>query len=203
MKLPSNQRQVRGLNLRRSNRWLDTLPVVRNEYELPLIDRLGRFTGESVYTLTCKPADVLSITIATIYSRLKRYVNAHNERELVLPRQRDILRVAAYYSLTKNSYFMDRILVFLRNLKKYGKLIHKLTLKCLTKCDADKRFVYGQACQNANWLIFRACRPRDKSHIKQVMFGNAPPAAVERAWPNYSVRFAVTTIAENVATVNR
>jgi hypothetical protein len=164
--LPPDQRQVRGLSLRRSKRWLATVPVVRNRFQLPLIDRLGRFTGESVYTLAGTPADVLSTTIATIHSRLWRYACAHNEYGVCSPRRKDILRAAVYYTITKNSYFMDRILAILRNLKSCGKALHKTTLRFLSKCDADKRFVYGQACYNANWLIFRACKPRDKSHFK-------------------------------------
>jgi len=192
------------MNLRRSKRWLTTLPVVRNEFQMPLIDRLGRFTGESVYTLSCEPADILSTTIATVYSRLKRYVSAHNEWELVRPRQRDLLRAATYYTLTKNSYFMDRILVFLRDLKKYGKLIHKTTLKFLAKCNADKRFVYGQACYNANWLIFRACRPRDKLHYKFNPDGlSLEPHKVDKVWPRFTIRSIVTNICEDVATLGR
>lgn len=139
-------------------------PGVGGPYELPHIDRLGRFTGASKYTLACNPADVVSITVSTVYSRLKRYASAHNGSRVANKYLREILRVAAYYSLTKNSYYMDRILCFLRDLKKYGRLIHKVTLNFLAKCDADKRFVYGQVCYNTNWLIFRACRPRDKSH---------------------------------------
>jgi len=163
--LPRDQRQVRGLNLRRSQRWCNMVfPGVGGPYELPHIDRLGRFTGASVYTLACNPADLVSITASTVFGRLKRYASAHNGSKEANRHLREILRAAVYYTLSKNSYFMDRILCFLRDLKKHGKLIHKVTLKYLAKCDADKRFVYGQACYNANWLIFRACRPRDKSH---------------------------------------
>jgi hypothetical protein len=81
--------------------------------------------------------------------------------------QRVILRAAAYYTLSKNSYFMDRILFFLRNLEKNGKTIHKTTLYFLSRGSEDKRFVYSQVCYQTNWLIFRAVRPRDKlPHIK-------------------------------------
>lgn len=214
MTLPRDQRQIRGLSLRRSKRWLTTVPVVRNRFELPLIDRLGRFTGETIYSLVCDPADVLSTTISTVFSRLWRYANAHNKYDVCAPRRRDILRAAVYYVLQKNSYFMDRILVFLRDLGKLGKLIHRTTLKFLSKCDADKRFVYGQACYNANWLIFRACKPRDKSHYKintteLVLESEDTCTASKRGvsslqchhcvWPRYNLRSKVTAIAENAA----
>lgn len=162
VKLPIDQRQVRGLNLRRSERWSYGLSLTET-YNLPHFDRLGRYTGASVYSLPCGPHDVISIAVSTVYGRLKRFASAHNKWHVVNGYLRNILRVSAYYVLSKNSYYMDRILVFLRNLKKYGKLLHRTTLHFLAKSDADKRFVYGQVCFQTNWLIFRACRPRDKS----------------------------------------
>jgi hypothetical protein len=167
---------------------------------MPHIDFLGRFTGESVYTLACDPADVLSTTVATVFSRLKRYAYAHNDRNIVLKLLRTILSAAAYYVLTKNSYFMDRLLFFLRNLKDNGRQVHRLTLKFLARCDADKRFVYGQVCYQTNWLIFRACKPRDKSHHKTLRL----PTNLGRDldWLGVkNIRSHVTMSAEDVAIV--
>jgi hypothetical protein len=202
VRLPRSQRQVRGTNLRRSQRWLDSYPAVSGEYQLPHIDWLGRFTGESVYTLACSPADVLSTTVSTIYGRLKRYAYAHNEREVVNKRRRDLLRASAYYALTKNSYYMDRVLYFLRNLRKNSSLIHRVTLKFLMGCDADKRFVYGQVCFQTNWLIFRAAKPRDKSHQK---FKSPTDLAPEggRVKRSKNVRSLTTRSAEDVAMIGR
>lgn len=205
--LPLSQRQVRGLNLRRSKRWLDAYPRIGGAaYSLPLIDRLGRFTGASAYTLACNPSDVLSTTVATIHSRLKRYAHAHNRSRTVSKHLRLLLKVAAYYALTKNSYYMDRILYLIRHLeeKDTGKRIHATTLKYLVKCDADIRFVYGQVCYQTNWLIFRACRPRDKSHYKIPSWSDlgflGRPGYLQR---KAVFRSTVTTIAENVATIGR
>jgi len=164
--LPIAQRQVRGATLRKSGRWIEQLHVVRNWFEIPHIDRLGRFTGRSIYTWQCRPADVFTTTVSTVASRLKRYAASHNSSQVVGKHLRSILRASVYYVLTHNSYFMDRILYFLRNLGERGKLIHRLTLKFLIRCDADKRFVYSRACFHANWLLFRARGPRDKSHQK-------------------------------------
>lgn len=202
--LPRNQRQVRGTTLKRSKRWSMCFPGIGGPYQLPLIDRLGRFTGASVYTLACEPADVLSTTVATVYSRLKRYAGAHNKNFVVNRYLREILRAAAYYVISKNSYFMDRILFFLRNLERNGKQVHKTTLYFLARCNADKRFVYGQVCFQTNWLIFRACQPRDKLHILNKCDRISPdflgkPGSARRG----IVRSTTTMFAENVAAVGR
>jgi hypothetical protein len=203
--IPVDQRQVRGAQLRRSTRWLDTFPAVSGEYQLPHIDRLGRFTGESVYTLACNPADVLSTTVSTIYGRLKRYAAAHNQGSVLRKWTRVLLRASAYYALSKNSYYMDRILFFLRNLEKNGKLIHPITLKFLTKCNADKRFVYSQVCYQTNWLIFRACKPRDKLHFKHKKSLGTPPGFLDLQGTARHGRFRsnITALAESVMLLGR
>lgn len=163
VKLPPNQRQVRGVSLRRSARWVDYLPEFNQmEFDLPLIDRLGRYTGKALYSIACRPTDVVATVISTIFSRLKRYSCYHNSFRAFKLREKDIFRAAVLYALSKNSYYMDRILYFLRDLKERGRLIHPVTLHFLSKGNEDKRFVYGQACYQANWLIFRAAKPRDK-----------------------------------------
>lgn len=202
--LSRDHRQVRGLNLRRSKRWSMCFPGVGGPYELPLIDRLGRFTGASVYTLACEPADVLSITVSTIFGRLKRYASAHCKNSIVNRYQRVILRAAAYYAISKNSYFMDRLLFLLRTLEKNGRSVHKLTLKFVAKGNADKRFVYGQVCYQTNWLIFRACKPRDKLPLLKKCDRISPgflgsPGSFRRG----IVRSTTTKFAENVAMVGR
>lgn len=203
--IPQDQRQVRGAQLRRSTRWLDSFPAVGGSYELPHIDRLGRFTGESIYTLACEPADVLSTTVATVYGRLKRYAAAHNKRDVLSRHYRNLLRVSAYYTLSKNSYYMDRILFFLRNLEKNGKHIHPTTLKFLTKCNADKRFVYSQVCYQTNWLIFRACKPRDKLHFKHKKSLGTPRGYLDVRGTAQHGRFRsnMTALAESVAMIGR
>jgi hypothetical protein len=202
--LPACQRQARGVTLKRSKRWLVSWPnILTTRYHLPLIDRLGRFTGESAYTLPCEPADLLSTTISTIFSRLKRYAAHHNKREIVGKRLRDILRASTYYALSKNSYYMDRILFFLRNLEKNGKLIHRITLYYLSKGDADKRFVYSQVSYNTNWLIFRACRPRDKSPFLHRIGPQVHHSRVSPWVPNARLRSMTTALAENVAFIGR
>jgi hypothetical protein len=201
--LPLAQRQVRGMDLRRSKRWSFCFPGVTGvEYEMPFIDRLGRFTGASVYTLACEPADVLSITTATVYGRLKRYCNAHNGWRVTRRLLREILRAAAWYTISKNSYFMDRILFFLRDCRNYGKLIHKTTLHYVAKGSADKRFVYGQVCYQTNWLIFRACRPRDKLPLIKLCDQHSPGFLGRPGSCRYGkVRSMSTALAERVASI--
>jgi hypothetical protein len=192
MWLPASFRQARGISIRRSKRWIDTTPVVRQWYDLPLINRLGQFTGQSAHTLQCGPADVFSTTVATIVSRLKRQASRFNDKHVVSANLRVLLRAAVYYALSRNSYFMDRVLYLLRYLRSNGATIHKLTIKFLSKCDANKRFVYSQACYQANWLLFRVCRPRDKSHFK-FKASLAHPEGWSH-WNRYDVRAQVTNL---------
>jgi hypothetical protein len=159
----NTSQEMRGFEMRRSNAWLDAAPIIERQ-GIPLISRLGKFTGHDIASWDCTPAQWLGSVVATIASRLRLYTRKHNHGREVSRYLRTIVRVSGYYALTNNSYLMDRVLYFLRNLKERGHLIHKTLLKFLSKMDVNKRFVYSQVSYQTNWLLFRAAaRPRDKS----------------------------------------
>jgi hypothetical protein len=160
---PHNVSYIRGYRVKSSKRWLECGPSASGWLPLPHIDQRGKFTGNSQCLWQCSPHQWLATVTATISKRLSCYARRHNKGYICSRYLGTICKVAGYYALTKNSYVMDRILYFLRDLKNRGKLIHPLLLSFVAKMDENKRFVFSQVCYQTNWLLFRAVKPRDKS----------------------------------------
>jgi hypothetical protein len=154
--------------VRESTRWYDMPPPIKGRFVLPFIDDQGKFTGSGLYTWYCDPRSYISTVVATISRRLEVYARRNNRYHIVRCYLNQIVRVAYYYAVTKNDYLMDRVLFFLRDLKKRGKLIHRVLLRFLSKRDENFRFVYSHVCSQAKWLLFRVSRPRDKSRFTKV-----------------------------------
>lgn len=74
-----------------------------------------------------------------------------------------MLKCSALYTLTKNVYFWDRVLVLVKNINKNYQLISSILHRFSLKLDAHTWFVYGHVCLQTQWLTSRALRPRDKS----------------------------------------
>lgn len=158
------QPPLRAVVVRNSERWMRCLPLPGNRaWDIPYIDRLGRFTGHTVYRWVCKPQVALGTIISTIASRLLQYSLVHNKWHIVRKNLGRIARASFLYACQKSSWFWDRILYFCRDLDRRGNLIHKYTLKFLLKQDENIRFVYSQVCLQTNWLLSQAHRPCDKS----------------------------------------
>jgi len=167
-KIEDLKRSPRGIALRTSSRWVgpSSLKSPSFRMELPLIDRLGKFTGCSIYyTSSMTREGYISTVVATIFQRLMSYSRRRNGIRETNIRQSILLRVAAYYALSKNSYFMDRVLHLLKSLKSTWRTLSSLTHSFSLKLDANKRFVYSHVCFQTQWFTFRAVRPRDKSRI--------------------------------------
>jgi len=161
-------RSSKGISIRESTRWYSSPPPIKGRWTLPFIDNQGKFTGSGLYTWHCDPRSYISTVVATISRRLEVYARRHNRYHIVKGYLNQLIRVAYYYAVTKNDYLMDRILFFLRDLKKRGNLIHRVLLVFMSKRDANFRFVYSHVCSQAKWLLFRASRPRDKSRFVRV-----------------------------------
>lgn len=153
----------KGIVIKASTAWIDTYRTPGGVLSVPFIDFLGRFTGYRVYRWDCDPRALVTTTIATVTRRLLNYCRRHNSKRTVNRLSKQLVGAATYYVLSKNSYFWDRVLFFSRDLEKRGNLISKLRLFFSSKWDDDKRFVCSQALYQANWLLSRVYRPRDKS----------------------------------------
>jgi len=165
--IDSDQRQLRGARMKRSKRWLECAPSF-DWKPFPLISRLGKRTGLTMFWWKCSLPDWVASVTSTVSNRILSYISRFKTNRDIMSSYRSvILKAAGYYVLTNNSYFMDRLLFCCRNLRLRGKLIHKILLHFLSKMDANKRFVYSQVSYQTNWLLFRAAsRPRDKSKFK-------------------------------------
>lgn len=167
-KIPSftgNAPRIRGAKIRNSKRWIAGISQPVTAFDFPFIDRLGRYTGSTLFRWTCDQRQFVASVVSTVASRLINRAKHYNDMRLVESNQGLILRAAFYYAISKNNYFWDRILFFVKNLKENGKLIQSFVVGHILKTDAHKRFVYGHVCSQTQWLLFRAERPRDKSAI--------------------------------------
>lgn len=160
-----NAPRVRGAKIRNSKRWIAGISQPVTAYDFPYIDMLGRYTGSTLFRWTCDQRSFVASVVSTISNRLINRARHYNDQRLVDRNLDRIVRASFYYAISKNSYFWDRILFFVKNLEKNGKLIQTFALRYILKTDAHKRFVYGHVCSQTQWLLFRAERPRDKSAI--------------------------------------
>jgi len=164
-RIPRGCPKARLVRIKQSKRWLECPETPSGAYGVPFIDRLGFYTGHLAYRWACDPRSLIATVISTISSRLVGFCRRHNKKWVVNRYLSDILKASAYYAISKNSYFWDRILVFCRDLTKYNGALRSLRVHFLARWDDNKRFVYSQASYQANWLLFRANLPRDKSHF--------------------------------------
>jgi len=155
--------KVRSLEIRKSMRW--AIEDSKRVFDFPLISNVGKFTGTSVGRFECYPAQHISTIVATIASRLWKRALRYQKHHVLVKHQRLLLGAAYYYAMSKNSWFMDRILFLSKDLESNWRQVQFLTVHFISKQDDYNRFVYSQVLFQTNWLLFRACRPRDKSML--------------------------------------
>lgn len=166
---PENSGTALAVSLRRSNRWLTRMKFPTTSCELPFIDHVGRFTGYGTYLVNWAPSAYLATVFATIWRRLKFFICRKKSIGEFNKRQHLMMKCCAYYALTKNVYFWNRLLALVRkdfDWRTISKLLHCFS----SKLDDYKWFVYSGVCLQTYWLTFRAVRPRDKSIIRNLSF---------------------------------
>lgn len=163
--LPVDKFKIKGLNMLTSKRWISHQRFPTADVELPLIDRLGRYTGGVLYKCSLQPQSYISVVISTIFRRVKTRLLRTNHISEVNKRQNILLKCCAYYALTKNNYFFDRFTALSKNLADGWRTIKSILHRNVIKLDAHKWFVYGHVCLQTQWLTSRALRPRDKSNF--------------------------------------
>jgi len=159
--------RIRGAKIRNSKRWIKSTAYPLTGLSFPYFDKLGKFTGTSLFEWSCDPRQFVASAVSTVASRLIHRCLHFNSMRLVERNLDRIVRVSYYYVTSKNNWFWDRILFFAKNLEENGRRFHQLLLKFLSVTDANKRFVYSHVCSQTQWLLFRAERPRDKSAIER------------------------------------
>lgn len=157
--------RIRGAKIRNSKRWIHGTTQPLTGLSFPYIDHLGRYTGTTLFKWSCDPRSFVASVVSTIANRAFNRAVHYNGMKLALRSSERIIRAAFYYATSKNNYFWDRILFFLKNLKENGNLMSRFVLKWNLKTDENKRFVYSHVCSQTQWLLFRVERPRDKSAI--------------------------------------
>jgi hypothetical protein len=168
-RMPKTPSLVRGVALRASNRWITKQKFPTSELMIPFINKVGKFTGTNLYRCTLQPAAYISTVIATVYRRLFFFATRPQLRNKISDwnkRQNLFAKCSAYYAISKNNYFWDRVLVLVRNINKNYGLISSILHSFVSKLDAHTWFVYGHVCLQTQWLTSRALRPRDKSALR-------------------------------------
>jgi hypothetical protein len=156
----------RAVNLRWSPKWVTDQPFIRVGVQLPFIDPVGKFSGSASYLSNISPGGYIGTVVSTIHRRLFFYVSRRLKSKVRAGKlNKLLLACSAYYALTKNVYFWDRLLAMLRSGVSREKISSCLRARSRT-LDDYRWFVYNRCCQQANWLTSRAVRPRDKSSLK-------------------------------------
>lgn len=202
--LPPDVRRARAVVVKKSPVWLTDQKFASGGWTLPFIDKLGRFTGSNCYRVDWHPAAVIGSTFATVYRRLRAYIMKHNvdHRHRVRNYQTLLSQCVAYYVISKNSYFWDRLLFLVKKITKNRRAITGLVLSYASKLDAHKWFVYGHVCLQTKWLTSRALRPRDKSSLSSSFCSPKVQhrGGVDRARFEYDAIWAVcSTLTQMVA----
>jgi len=167
--LNDSERTALGVTLRRSPAWITTMKFPTTSSVLPLIDYQGKFTGYGTYRVNWNPASYLGTVFATIFRRLKFVLAKRHGIGEFNKRQHLYMKCCAYYALTKNVYFWNRLLSITRKRDGY-KVVSGLLHRLSSKLNDSKWFVYGSVCLQTYWLTSRALRPRDKSATINLSF---------------------------------
>jgi hypothetical protein len=166
--------KIPGLRVKKSERWAPDMPLVIEDSPLPLIDRVGKFTGVTRLRVPCTVPQYIATTVATVASRLETHLIKHQGHRVAVKHRWLSARIAYYYSVTKNEWFIDRFLAVSRSSswEKGKKAIFFVLRKFVAKLDAYNRFVYGQVCLQTHWLLTRGLKsvPRDKSFLLESRF---------------------------------
>jgi hypothetical protein len=155
-----------GYSYKTSIRWFPGGPDKNRDYGLPYITNAGRITNSIVYRWKCQPSQIVTTLISTVHSRLLK-VMLKRIGKRAFKSSHFLLKCAAYYVLTRDDYFLSRILGAFKN--RSEKPAKGVLRKCEPKMDDKTRFVYRQLCFQSNWLTSRAERPRDKSRFRVLL----------------------------------
>jgi len=159
---PSSHK-VPGISFRNSMRWCSSADLSVNCL-IPFISKSGKF---SIYTL-CRwktnPARVFATVLSTVYQRLQSLIRKRHKYSVFKKLRKTAFKVSLLYTILHQDNIIDRFLgMTSRKQKTPIKAIYAYVYSLVCSLDGDKRFVYSQAFSQANWFMFLASRPSDKS----------------------------------------
>jgi hypothetical protein len=163
--VPERRSDCIGIHISSRSPWIGIPNGPTGPTELPYINRSGGYTGSNLYQCSYHPQRYISTVVSTVFRRLKSFSLRHkrNTVQEFNKRQDIFLRAAAYYSMTRNSYFLNRFLFMSTYVRQKWRAMSSLVHRFANKVDDNTWFVYSHACLQAKWLTLRAARPRDKS----------------------------------------
>jgi hypothetical protein len=153
-----------GMEFRSSLRWFDYVASKRSYISIPFVNKWGKLSLSTLYIWRAYPEQVFSSVASTVYKRIRSVLQKRLKR-LSQCDKNNIFKISLSYVLTKDYWIVDRFLGMSRKTTP-RKLVTNFVHYCVSKLDADKRFVYSQAYQQANWLKFQALGPSDKSRVQ-------------------------------------
>jgi hypothetical protein len=157
--------KVESYKIRQSVRWIkDYNPKCRRVIGLPFINHAGKMSFNNVVRWYCHPLQAIASITATVFQRLQTLLIRRHKTKYAFGCREDTFRAALLYTITSDTWILDRFIGVMR--RKERKPLKYLFGKFVAKLDEDQQFVYSQALQQANWLTFRAERPRDKSRAE-------------------------------------
>jgi hypothetical protein len=152
-----------GISFRCSSRWFVShdLPVM---ISVPYVSVSGKFSIYRLYKWKTTPARCFASVVSTVYSRIQRILRTRFGYRRAQCYSHASMKVAICYTITHDDSIIDRFLGMTRKGTPV-RSVYNLVHFWVCRLDDDKRFVYGQAWQQANWLKFLG-KPRDKSSTK-------------------------------------
>jgi hypothetical protein len=100
---------------------------------------------------------------STIFKRIQRVIIKRHGTRFGFSCHDLLIEASIAYAIRRDDWILNRLLGILK--KKNKKPAKIATKRYVATLDEDQRFVLSQALQQANWLTFRAYRPRDKSRV--------------------------------------
>lgn len=146
------------------------------QFAIPYLDRVGKDTGEQLYThVTTFPSFFASI-ISTKISRLRALIDS---RKIEKWKRRGLkqlcCRVAILSTISRSDYIVDRFCSLMCT-RGVFKIVNAMIRRFVAKLSDDKWFVYRHTSSQVQWLDLRwGVKPpkRDKLKIRESVEGLA------------------------------
>jgi len=156
---------IPGMKVRSSTRWFDVAHSKRMHTPVPFVTSSGKFSGSTLCFWTAYPEQIVGSLTATVFGRIQRVVANRHGWKFARRCRETTFKVAAYYSVTHDDGFLDRVLGIFK--KKKRRAVHNLYTYALNTMGDNIRFVINQVCLQSSWLCFRSRRVLDPNKTQR------------------------------------